>query len=54
MAIKTLFLHKPLELEEAALDLFDILKDFINEANIEWKNCIGICTNDARATSGKF
>ncbi|GFX92305.1 zinc finger MYM-type protein 6 [Trichonephila clavipes] len=39
---------KPIKIKATAVALFDILNNFINEANIEWKNCVGICTDGAR------
>ncbi|GFY12613.1 SCAN domain-containing protein 3 [Trichonephila clavipes] len=42
------------KIKATAIALFDILNNFINEANIEWKNCVGICTDGARTMSGKF
>ncbi|KFM71132.1 Zinc finger BED domain-containing protein 5, partial [Stegodyphus mimosarum] len=45
---------KPTELKATALAIFAILNDFMNEANIEWKNCVGICTDGARSMSGRF
>lgn len=53
-AVEELLFCKPIELKATALALFDILNDFINEANIEWKNCVGICTDGARTMSGRF
>ncbi|GFV11072.1 SCAN domain-containing protein 3 [Trichonephila clavipes] len=52
-AVELLFC-KPIKLKATAIALFDILNNFINEANIEWKNCFGICTDDARTMSGRF
>ncbi|GFY12595.1 SCAN domain-containing protein 3 [Trichonephila clavipes] len=52
-AVELLFC-KPIKLKATAIALFDILNNFINEANIEWKNCVGMCTDGARTMSGKF
>ncbi|GFV09568.1 SCAN domain-containing protein 3 [Trichonephila clavipes] len=52
-AVELLFC-KPIKLKATAIALFDILNNFINEANIEWKTCVGICTDGARAMSGRF
>ncbi|GFU07334.1 SCAN domain-containing protein 3 [Trichonephila clavipes] len=52
-AVELLFC-KPIKLKATAIALFDILNNFINEANIEWKNCVGICTDGARTMSGRF
>ncbi|CAH1962093.1 unnamed protein product [Acanthoscelides obtectus] len=35
------------ELKATALALFAILNDYKIQANIEWKNCVGICTDGA-------
>ncbi|XP_063902632.1 zinc finger BED domain-containing protein 5-like [Zophobas morio] len=53
-AVEELLFCKPIELKATALALFAILNDFVNEGNIEWKNCVGICTDGARAMSGRF
>ncbi|XP_035223584.1 zinc finger BED domain-containing protein 5-like [Stegodyphus dumicola] len=45
---------KPIELKATAFALFAILNDFMNEVNIEWKNCVGICTDGARSMFGRF
>ncbi|KAF8783319.1 Zinc finger BED domain-containing protein 5 [Argiope bruennichi] len=43
-----------IKLKTTALALFAILNDFMNEANIEWKNCVGICIDGALSMSGRF
>ncbi|GFT68069.1 zinc finger MYM-type protein 6 [Trichonephila clavipes] len=53
-AVEELLSCKPIKLKATAIALFDILNNFINEANIEWKNCVGICTDGARTMSGRF
>ncbi|GBL79466.1 SCAN domain-containing protein 3 [Araneus ventricosus] len=53
-AVEELLLYKPIELILTAIALFTILSDFINEENIEWKNCVGICIDCARSMSGRF
>ncbi|GFS87994.1 SCAN domain-containing protein 3 [Trichonephila clavipes] len=53
-AVEELLFCKPIKLKTTAIALFDILNNFINEANIEWKNCVGICTDGARTMSGRF
>lgn len=52
--VEELLFCKPIELKTTALALFAILNGFMNEANIEWKNCVGICTDGARSMSGRF
>ncbi|GFV92072.1 zinc finger BED domain-containing protein 5 [Trichonephila clavipes] len=53
-AVEELLFCKPIKLKATAIALFAILNNFINEANIEWKNCVGICTDGARTMSGRF
>ena len=35
-----------------AHELFAILKNFFQENNLQWKYCIGLCTDGVRAMSG--
>ena len=37
-----------------AHELFAILNNFFQENKLEWKYCIGLCTDGARAMSGRF
>ncbi|GFW65252.1 SCAN domain-containing protein 3 [Trichonephila clavipes] len=53
-AVEELIFCKPIKLKATEIALFDILNNFINEANIEWKNCVGIGTDGARIMSGRF
>lgn len=53
-AAEELLFCKPIELRATSLALFNILNDFVNHAKIEWKNCVGICTDGARTMSGRF
>ncbi|GFW90347.1 zinc finger BED domain-containing protein 5 [Trichonephila clavipes] len=53
-AVEELLFCKPIKLKATAIALFDILNNFINDANIEWKNCVGICNDGARTMSGRF
>ncbi|GFV94795.1 SCAN domain-containing protein 3 [Trichonephila clavipes] len=50
-AVEELLFCKPIKLKATAIALFN---NFINEANIEWKNYVGICTDGARTMSGRF
>ncbi|XP_072398236.1 zinc finger BED domain-containing protein 5-like [Diabrotica undecimpunctata] len=52
--VEELLFCKPIELKATSLALFAILNDYINEAKIEWKNCVGICADGTPAMSGKF
>ncbi|GBN00788.1 hypothetical protein AVEN_34297-1 [Araneus ventricosus] len=53
-AVEELLFFKPIKLKATALALFAILNDFMNEVNIKWKNCVGICTDGAHSTSERF
>ncbi|XP_072392330.1 protein FAM200A-like [Diabrotica undecimpunctata] len=35
-------------------NLFEILNSYMTENNINWDNCVGVCTNGARAMSGQY
>ena len=37
-----------------AHELFAVLNNFFLENNFEWKYCVGLCTDGARAMSGRF
>lgn len=37
-----------------ATDLFKILDSYMIENNIKWENCVGVCTDGARAMSGQY
>jgi len=37
-----------------AEDLFEIVNDFFEEKKINWEDCIGVCTDGARAMAGKY
>ena len=37
-----------------AHELFAILNNFFQENNLEWKYCVGLCTDRAQAMSGHF
>ncbi|XP_031333855.1 zinc finger BED domain-containing protein 5-like [Photinus pyralis] len=52
--VEELLFCKPIELKATALALFAVLNDYIIEANMEWKNCVGVCTDGARSMSGRF
>lgn len=53
-AVEELLFCKPIQQRATSTALFTILDNFINEANIEWENCVGICTDGARSMSGRF
>ncbi|XP_072384351.1 zinc finger BED domain-containing protein 5-like [Diabrotica undecimpunctata] len=37
-----------------ATGLFEILNSYMSENNINWDNCVGVCTDSVRATSGQY
>ena len=37
-----------------AHELFATLNNFFQENNFQWKYCVGLCTDGARAMSGRF
>ncbi|KAM3835905.1 zinc finger BED domain-containing protein 5-like [Diretmus argenteus] len=49
---KFLFCH-PLPARTTAAELFKALNDFIQENHIDWSRCFGICTDGARAMTGR-
>lgn len=44
---------KVLFLPTNKINLLNIICDFIN-VNIQWKNCVSICTDDTQTMSGRF
>jgi hypothetical protein len=40
---------KPIKSRETALEIFKIVDVFIKENNIKWSDCVGVCTDGARA-----
>ncbi|KAL4107763.1 hypothetical protein QTP88_018055 [Uroleucon formosanum] len=49
--IKELLFCKSILSGTKAEDLFDITNNFIDHNNIKWENCLGVCTDGARAMS---
>ncbi len=37
-----------------AKDLFYILDKYVAENNLDWENCVGLCTDGARSMSGRY
>ncbi|XP_072389551.1 protein FAM200A-like [Diabrotica undecimpunctata] len=37
-----------------AIDLFEIYNSYMTENNINWDNCVGVCTDGTRAMSGQY
>lgn len=45
---------KPITGGTSGQELFDIVDSYMDEHEIPWKNCVGVCTDGARAMSGRF
>ena len=50
--VEDLLFCKPILTNCRAQELFTILNNFIQKNNLEWKCCVGLCTDGARAMSG--
>lgn len=37
-----------------ASEIFKILNQFVQDNNLDWKRCVGLCTDGARAMTGKY
>ena len=52
--VEDLLFCKPILKNCKAHELFAILNNFFQENNFQWKYCVGLCTDGARAMSGRF
>lgn len=52
--IEALLFCKPIFGDTKAQTLFDITNDFMNCNNINWENCLDVCTDGARAMAGHY
>ena len=52
--VEDLLFCKPILTNCRAHELFAILNNFFQENNLEWKYYVGLCTDGARAMSGRF
>ena len=52
--VEDLLFCKPILKNCRAHELFAILNNFFQENNLQWKYCVGLCTDGARVTSGRF
>ena len=52
--VENLLFCKPILTNCKAHELFAILNNFFLENNFEWNYCVGLCTDGARAMSGRF
>ena len=52
--VEDLLFCKPILKNCRAHELFAILNNFFKENNLQWKYCVGSCTDGARAMSGRF
>ena len=50
--VEELLFCKPIEVNCRGIDLFNIIDNFISTNNLDWENCISICTDGARAMFG--
>ena len=51
--VEDLLFCKPILTNCRAHELFTILNSFIQKNNLEWEYCVGLCTDGARAMSGR-
>ena len=52
--VEDLLFCKPILTNCSAHALFAILNNFFQENNLEWKDCVGLCTDGALVMSGRF
>ena len=52
--VEDLLFCKPILTNCKAHELFAILNNLFLENNFQWKYCVGLCTDGARAMSGRF
>lgn len=43
---------KPLKTSTKGIDIFNLLDSFFSENQLEWKNCVSVCMDGAKAMSG--
>ena len=44
---------KPLEGRTTSVEIFKVLNDFIEQNGISWEKCVGVCSDSARAMTGR-
>ena len=44
---------KPLEGRTTRVEIFKVLNDFIEQNGISWEKCVGVCSDGARAMTGR-
>ena len=44
---------KPLEGRTTSVEIFKVLNDFIEQNGISWEKCVGVCSDGARAMTGR-
>ena len=52
--VEDLLFCKPILTNCRTHEFFAILNNFFQENNFQWKYCVGLCTDGARAMSGRF
>ena len=51
--IENFLFCKPLERQTTSVEIFKVLNDFIEQNGISWKKCVGVCSDGARAMTGR-
>ena len=44
---------KPLEGRTTSVEIFKVLNDVIDQNGISWEKCVGVCSDGARAMTGR-
>ena len=44
---------KPLEGRTTSVEIFKVLNDFVDQNGISWEKCVGVCSDGARAMTGR-
>lgn len=52
--LEDFFFCKPLQLRTTGEDIFKLIDSYVKENNILWENCVGVCSDGARAMIGKY
>ncbi|XP_061587577.1 zinc finger BED domain-containing protein 5-like [Cololabis saira] len=52
-ATEDLLFCQPLQTRTTADQIFQVLNEFMQENGLDWKRCVGVCTDGARAMTGR-
>ncbi|XP_061602956.1 zinc finger BED domain-containing protein 5-like [Cololabis saira] len=52
-ATEDLLFCQPLQTRTTADQIFQLLNEFMQENGLDWKRCVGVCTDGARAMTGR-